>query len=87
MKIDGMDSGLQGYRAAESSLDARAARIAKASTAAPAQVDAPPVAAKQAPDLTTDMANLTSDRLAGSYNLKAMKVRNSMLGDVLDILK
>ena len=87
MKIGGIDSGLQGYRAAESSLNARAERIAKVTTAAPTQVEAPSIAAKQAPDLTTDMANLTSDRLAASYNLKAMKVQNSMLGDLLDILK
>lgn len=87
MNINGIDSSLQGYRAAETSLDARAERIAKVTTAAPAQVEAPSVAAKQAPDLTTDMASLTSDRLAGAYNLKAMKVQNSMLGDLLDILK
>ena len=87
MMIDGIDSSLQGYRAAESSLNARAERIANAATATPAQADPPPVAAKQAPDFTTDMASLTSDRLAGSYNLKAMKVQNDMLGDLLDILK
>jgi len=85
MKIDGIDSSLQGYRAAETSLNARAERIANA--ADPAQADPPSVAAKQAPDFTTDMASLTSDRLAGSYNLKAMKVQNAMLGDLLDILK
>ena len=95
MMTNGIDSSLQGYRGAEASLDARAARIAKAGQPtrpqAPApvqgQAQAPTVAAKQAPDFTTDMANLTSDRLAGSYNLKAMKVQNRMLGDLLDILK
>ena len=87
MKLDGINSSLQGYRVAESSLNARAERIAKVTTPAPAQVDAPAVAAKQAPDLTSDMAGLNTDRLAASYNLKAMKVQNSMLGDLLDILK
>ena len=87
MKINGIDSSLQGYRAAETSLDARAARIAKVTTATETPAAAPSVAAKQAPDFTTDMANLTSDRLAGAYNLKAMKVQNNMLGDLLDILK
>ena len=87
MKINGLDSSLQGYKAAEASLDARAARIAKATADTPVQTEAPKIAAKKEPDFTTDVASLTSDRMAGSYNLKAMKIRDNMLGDLLDILK
>jgi hypothetical protein len=81
-----INTSLQGYQAAQSSLDARAARIAQATTQAASQAGNPKASAPSA-DIASDMVGMNTDRLAASYNLKAMKVQSSMLGDVLDILK
>jgi hypothetical protein len=84
------NSNIDGFKAAEASLAARGDRIAKATTQAVQQVSDPAADAKPAqksPDITSDIVGLNTDRLAGAYNLKAQKVKNDMLGDVLDILK
>jgi len=84
------NSNIDGFKAAEASLAARGDRIAKATTQAsqlisdPTTADKPP---QKFPDITSDIVGLKTDRLAGAYNLKAQKVKNDMLGDVLDILK
>lgn len=84
------NSNIDGFKAAESSLAARGDRIAKATTEATQQVSDSAAGGKpprKIPDITSDVVGLKTDRLAGAYNLKAQKVRNDMLGDVLDILK
>jgi hypothetical protein len=81
-----ISTSLQGYQAAQNSLDARAARIAQATVQSASQAGSPKAAAPST-DITSDMVGMNTDRLAASYNLKAMKVQNSMLGEVLDILK
>lgn len=84
------NSNIDGFKAAESSLAARGDRIAKATAQASQQVSETATTGKppqKTPDITSDIVGLQTDRLAGAYNLKAQKVKNDMLGDVLDILK
>jgi hypothetical protein len=86
----GGSSSVEGYRSAEASLAARGDRIAKATTQASqdvSAVDAGKAPPAQTPDITSDVVGLSTDRLAGAYNLKALKVQNQMLGDLLDIMK
>ena len=87
MQIGGSES-IGGYKAAEYSLAQRGDRIAKTTTAQatePVPSESTPPA--KATDITSDLVGLNTDRLAGTYNLKALKVQDRMLGEVLDILK
>ncbi|GEM_PF-4176537 len=38
------------------------------------------------PDFVSDVVGMTTDRLAGAYDVKAMKVRDRMLGDLMDLI-
>lgn len=77
-------SNIQGFQAAERSLANRGDRIARA-TARAADSSTPPTGSE--PDITADVVGLATDRLAGAYNLKAQKVRDNMMGDLLDIIR
>lgn len=72
-------TSVQGYQRAERSLDQHAKGLAKWSREAAS--DKPSSA-----DPTRDIVGMTTDKLAGSYNLKALKVQNQMAGELLDLI-
>ena len=72
-------TSVQGYQKAERSLDQHAKGLAKWSSDAAS--DKPNTA-----DPTSDMVGMTTDKLAGSYNLKALKVQNQMAGELMDLV-
>lgn len=75
----GWSASLQGYQRAESSLSQHAKGLAKWSNEAAS--DKPSTT-----DPTADMVGMTTDKLAGSYNLKALKVQNQMAGELMDLI-
>lgn len=90
---------LSGFRAAEQSMAKRADRIARATlegasgsdgSTAPTRTSSPEGSGEKAslePDFVTDVVGMTTDRIAGTYDLKAMKVKDRMMGELLDILR
>ncbi|MBK9578438.1 MAG: hypothetical protein IPK50_11160 [Fibrobacterota bacterium] len=93
-------SDLAGFRAAEQSMAKRSERIAKATLDAVGTPDGqaasqatgstssvPSALAPQSPDFVSDVVGMTTDRLAGSYDIKAMKVRDRMMGELLDLIR
>jgi hypothetical protein len=68
-----------GYQRAERSLDQHAKDLAEWSGETAS--DTPSSA-----DPTEDLVGLKTDKLAGSYNLKALKVQNQMAGELLDLI-
>lgn len=75
-------SNVQGYQTAEGSMAKRARNIAEWSRNSAS--DSPP--RQDAPDLTNDIVGMKTDQLAGSYNLKALKVQNKMAGELMDLI-
>jgi hypothetical protein len=72
-------TSVQGYQRAESSLDQHAKGLANWS--ADAATDKPTTT-----DPTSDMVGMATDKLVGSYNLKALKVQNQMAGELMDLI-
>lgn len=90
-------SDLAGFRAAEQSMAKRSERIARATVDAagsseppvpppssPASIQGSP---ERSPDLVSDIVGMTTDRMAGSYDIKAQKVRDRMMGELLDLVR
>ena len=75
-------SSVQGYQKAEGSMAKRAVNIADWSRESAA--DAPPRA--NSPDPTNEIVGMKTDQLAGSYNLKALKIQNRMAGELMDLI-
>ncbi len=93
-------SDLAGFRAAEQSMAKRSERIAQATLDAVGSPDGqiapqatgsassvPSALAPRSPDFVSDVVGMTTDRLAGAYDIKAMKVRDRMMGDLLDLIR
>ena len=72
-------TSLQGYQRAESSLAKHAQGLADWSKEAASEK--PGTA-----DPARDMVGMKTDKLAGSYNLKALKVQNQMAGELMDLI-
>lgn len=72
-------SSVLGYQRAEASLDRHAKGLAKWS--ADATSDKPTTA-----DPTRDIVGMKTDKLAGGYNLKALKVQDRMAGELMDLI-
>lgn len=79
--LSGWDSSIQGYRKAETSLETRAGNISRKTQEAAA--DTPPQGDS---DIASDMVGMKTDKLAASYNIKAMKVQKEMSGELLDLI-
>lgn len=79
--MSGWDSSIQGYQKAETSLESRARNISRWSQEAAAQK---PNASDSDP--VRDIVGMKTDQLAGSYNLKALKVQNNMAGELMDLI-
>lgn len=80
-------SDLAGFRAATQSMAARSERIARASLS---QTEIPLSSddrTDSGPDLVDDIVGMTTDRLAGAYDVKAQKVKDSMMGTLLDLVR
>ena len=75
-------SSIQGFQKAESSMAARAKNIAAWGEQAASDKPNP----ANSPDLTSDVVGMKTDQLAGSYNLKALKVQDRMAGELLDLI-
>lgn len=41
---------------------------------------------QRSPDLVSDIVGMTTDRMAGAYDIKAQKVRDRMMGELLDLV-
>lgn len=91
---------LSGFRAAEQSMAKRADRIARATLegvsssdaravaeSSPSEAPPAPQTAERKPDIVSDVVGMTTDRLAGAYDIKAMKVRDRMMGELLDLVR
>ncbi len=79
--MSGWDASLQGYQKAETSLESRARNISRWSQEAAA--DKPNASGS---DPVRDVVGMKTDKLAGSYNLKALKVQNNMAGELMDLI-
>lgn len=75
----GWAASVQGYQRAEGSLEKHAKNLAKWGSEAPSPS---PTSA----DPTSDLVGMKTDKLAGSYNLKAIKVQNQMAGELMDLI-
>ncbi len=78
----GWSASVQGYQKAEGSLASRARNIASASQEAASE----PASQANSPDITSDIVGMKTDQLAGSYNLKALKVQDKMAGELMDLI-
>jgi hypothetical protein len=79
--MSGWDSSVQGYQKAETSLESRARNISRWSQEAAADKPTAPTS-----DPVRDVVGMKTDKLAGSYNLKALKVQNNMAGELMDLI-
>jgi hypothetical protein len=73
------NASVQGYQRAEGSLYRHAKGLERWS--AEAASDKP-----VSTDPTRDIVGMKTDKLAGGYNLKALKVQNQMAGELMDLI-